>query len=84
MSGIYSDGTKNNKYVKKAIITGVMKYAKAIIFSGMNNFSEFNVLEDEKFLEFVGFTEKEVDLLINKVTSESDKLKIRRIKANKR
>ena len=49
MSDIYKNGAKNNPNIEKAIMTGIMRFSKADIFSGMNNFSEFNVINDNEF-----------------------------------
>jgi len=60
---ILQKALKNNTYLKKSVITGILRIAKADLFSGLNNFGEFNVLEKE-FTEFFGFTEEEVDGLL--------------------
>ena len=60
---ILSRGMKNNERVKKSIITGIMKIVKANLFSGLNNFDHYGVL-DNKFSEYFGFTESEVDKLL--------------------
>ena len=57
--------TKMNKYVNKSVVTGITKIAKADIFSGMNHFIEFGLL-DKKLAYHFGFTETEVDNLLEK------------------
>jgi hypothetical protein len=55
----------NDKYLEKGLITGVLRVAKANIFSGLNNPTEETIL-DYKFSEYYGFTEKEVNVLLDK------------------
>ena len=58
-------GIKNNETVKKVIFTGILKIAKESLFSGLNNFYEFTVL-DPDYAPFFGFTESEVEELLKK------------------
>ena len=64
MSDIYKNGAKNNPNIEKAIMTGIMRFSKADIFSGMNNFSEFNVINDNEFSQYFGFTQEDINYLI--------------------
>ena len=61
--GIFRHGMKNNEHLEKAIMTGILRIAKADLFSGLNNFSEYGVL-DSKYAEHFGFTEVEVEQLL--------------------
>ena len=61
---IFKNGMKNNKHVKKAIMTGILRIAKADFFSGLNNFKEYGILDDE-YAEFFRFTEEEVNKLLD-------------------
>ena len=54
---------KNYTYLKKAIMTGILRVTKYNIFTNLNNFREFTVLDD-LYAEYFGFTENEVDKLI--------------------
>lgn len=51
---------KNNKYVRKSIMTGILRVAKGDLFSGLNNFTEYGMLDDTRYGEFFGFTEEEL------------------------
>lgn len=54
---------KGNRYLDKAVITGITRVAQASIFSDLNNFKVYSVL-DKKYGEYFGFTEEQVkDLL---------------------
>ena len=47
---------KDNKYLKKALITGILPIDKGIIFSGTNNVIAYNLL-DSHYFKYYGFTE---------------------------
>ena len=68
-SGIFSAFAKPigiiNDHIQKVIFTGILRVAKANIFSSLNNLREFTVL-DEKFSEYYGFLEEEVNMLLDK------------------
>ena len=42
---MFSLGMKNNKYALKSVMTGILRVAKANLFSGLNNFTEYGVLD---------------------------------------
>ena len=52
-----------DQYLEKSIITGIMRIAKESIFSGLNNLGVYTLLSEE-FDEQFGFTEKEVEVLL--------------------
>lgn len=54
---------KGNKYLHKAVITGITRVAQASIFSDLNNFKVYSVL-DKKYGEYFGFTENEIKSLL--------------------
>jgi hypothetical protein len=60
----------NDSYLEKGLITGILRVAKANIFSGLNNPTEETILDD-KFSEYYGFTEEEVNDLLAKVGIEN-------------
>ena len=53
---------KSVKHLEKGVITGILSIAKANLFSELNNFTEYSVL-DEEFAPYYGFTQDEVDML---------------------
>lgn len=57
-------GTINN-HIQKVIFTGILRVAKANIFSSLNNLRECTVL-DQKLSEYYGFLEEEVNVLLDK------------------
>ncbi len=52
-----------DQYLEKSILTGILRIAKESIFSGLNNLGVFTLLEEE-FDDKFGFTEKEVEALL--------------------
>ena len=56
--GFLSAGLKDNTYLKKGVLTGILRVAKESIFSGLNNLGVYTVL-DKNYSNCFGFTEKE-------------------------
>ena len=54
---------KDNPFLKFAVVTGCLRIAKESIFSGMNNFVS-DTISDQRFNEHFGFTEDEVDRIL--------------------
>ncbi|OYZ38669.1 MAG: hypothetical protein B7Y25_00130 [Alphaproteobacteria bacterium 16-39-46] len=69
-SGILSSTLKDNTFLEKSMLTGILCVAKASIFSGLNNLGEDSIL-DNRYAEHFGFTEKDVNTLLH--TSGLDK-----------
>ena len=63
--GIMSTALKSNDYLKFAIVTGCLRIAKESIFTGVNNFKSYSVL-DNSFGHSFGFTQDEVDVLLER------------------
>ena len=57
--GLYSDVLKDNVYLKKGIMTGILRVVKEGIFSGLNNLKVCTIL-DKDYSESFGLTEREV------------------------
>ncbi len=74
-SGIFSAFAKPNgminDHIQKVVFTGILRVAKANIFSSLNNLKEYTVL-DPKFSEYYGFTEEEVATLLAKAKITTD------------
>ncbi|WP_375330740.1 AAA family ATPase [Candidatus Tisiphia endosymbiont of Oplodontha viridula] len=62
--------------VERGVITGILRIAKAELFSGLNNVREYTLL-DKKFAKSYGFTPTEVDELLIKVPTKTDLEKIK-------
>ena len=59
MRNLLSGAFKDNIYLQKAMITGILRVSKESIFSGLNNIRVCSILSGE-FNEKFGFTEEEV------------------------
>ena len=59
MRGLLGDCFKDNPYLEKGIMTGILRVVKADLFSGLNNFKEYSLLH-KGYAEHFGFTDAEV------------------------
>ena len=67
---------KTNPHLKQGLITGILRIAKANLFSDLNNVSEYTLL-DEPFATCYGFTEAEVVTLMEQVPTKTTLEQIR-------
>ncbi|MCF7899804.1 ATP-binding protein [Candidatus Babeliales bacterium] len=63
MRSFLSAGLKDNSNLEKAVITGVLRVARESVFSGLNNLKVYSIL-DEKFSEYFGFLQDEVEEIL--------------------
>jgi hypothetical protein len=63
--------------VERGVITGILRIAKAELFSGLNNVREYSLL-DEPFAKVYGFTAGEVEELLSKVPLDTNPEEIKR------
>lgn len=62
----YVAGLKGNDYLKKGMLTGILKVAKEGMMSGLNNVNTYTILSKE-YSQYFGFTEKEVKKMMEGV-----------------
>lgn len=62
MRGFLGEALKDNKAIKKAVITGILQVGQASLFSGLNNVHVCNLFT-ESYSSCFGFTQEEVDSL---------------------
>jgi hypothetical protein len=62
---LLSKALKDNNYLEKGVLTGILRVAKESIFSGLNNLKVFSLI-DSKLSDKFGFTEKEISLTLDK------------------
>lgn len=74
MRSILGITLKGNDNLKKAIVTGITKIAKAGLFSDINNVADYSIL-DSKYAEYFGFTENEVEGLLDKALIKDESVK---------
>lgn len=65
--GILGAALKDNTFLKFAIVTGCLRITKESIFTGLNNFT-MDTIQDSRYDEFFGFTQAEVDKLLEDVS----------------
>lgn len=63
MQGFLGSAFKGNPYLRKGLITGIMRIARESIFSEMNNVGVFTIL-DAYFTDSFGFTEKDTQKIL--------------------
>jgi hypothetical protein len=59
MRSFLGAGLKDNSYIEKGVVTGILRISKESIFSDLNNFFVFTILNN-KYSDKFGLTEKEV------------------------
>ena len=64
LRSVFSSSLKTNDALEKGIMTGCLRISKESIFTGLNNFSSYSIL-DNIANECFGFTTKEVEQLIS-------------------
>ncbi|MDR3002510.1 MAG: AAA family ATPase, partial [Fibromonadaceae bacterium] len=64
MSDVFNSGFKDNPYLKKALLTGVLRISQESMFSNLNNVTVYDVFEESEFDEDFGLTQKEVKALV--------------------
>jgi hypothetical protein len=62
MRGFYVDAVKDNNYLYKSVLTGILQLAKDDMLSGLSNVVVYTFL-DRKYTAHFGFTEEEVTQL---------------------
>ena len=56
----YSSVLKDNEYLELGVLTGILQVAKEGIFSGLNNITIHNILEN-RYASYFGFVQEEVE-----------------------
>eukprot|EP01035_Chromulina_nebulosa_P020445 gene20445-26528_t len=69
--GILGAALKDNVHLERSIITGILRIAKASLFSGLNNLTEDSIL-DHAYAKHFGFTEQEVKQLLHEMDMDRD------------
>ncbi len=61
LAAMFAKTFKGNNALERGLITGILKIAKASLFSGMNNLEVYTMLDDARHPHYFGFTERETD-----------------------
>ena len=59
LKNVFSSALKTNESLEKGIMTGCLRISKESIFTGLNNFTSYSILNNIGN-EYFGFTEKEI------------------------
>ncbi|MEO1219091.1 MAG: AAA family ATPase [Bacteroidota bacterium] len=68
--GLFGTTFKSNPYLEKGLVTGILRVAKANLFSSLNNVREYTLF-DKHFATSYGFTQEEVDELFSQVPTST-------------
>ncbi len=72
-----SGGLKDNKFLERGVLTGILRVAKESIFSGLNNIEVCSIVSN-RYADKFGFSEEEVFELLNYKKVKFDKKKVRK------
>ncbi|KLO21170.1 AAA family ATPase [Marinitoga sp. 1155] len=75
IGNILGNALKDNKYLEKAVLTGITRVAKESIFTGVNNLQISTVIS-KKFNDKFGVTKEELDEILKYYGIEYEKEKI--------
>lgn len=60
MRSMMESALKNNPYLEKGLVTGILRIVKESLFSGINHLDIFSILSNHSISNKFGFTEEEV------------------------
>jgi hypothetical protein len=60
---LFGGGLKENPFLHKAVLTGILRVARESLFSGVNHLEVFSVLGGRGFADAFGFTQAEVETI---------------------
>lgn len=73
MRSFLGSALKDNEYLYKAVVTGVLRVSQASLFSGLNNMRVYSLLSD-RYGEYFGFLSADVTFLLKKCDVYSKKI----------
>jgi len=74
MRKFFGAALKDNPYLEKAVMTGILRVSKESMFSGLNNLKVCSVL-NAKYSAYFGFTELEVNELFGRAQLDKSSIK---------
>ncbi|SHJ72045.1 AAA family ATPase [Tepidibacter formicigenes] len=77
MRNFLSGVLKDNEYLQKGVLTGILRVAKESIFSGLNNLEVFTILKNHYSDKF-GFLESEVEEILKHYNIEFEMDEVRK------
>jgi hypothetical protein len=76
MRNLLSGAFKDNNFLQKGMITGILRVAKESIFSGLNNLKVESILS-ENLCDKFGFTDSEIEALVSDYDIKEELLNIK-------
>jgi hypothetical protein len=76
MRNFLSGGLKDNNYLEKAVLTGILRVSKESIFSGLNNLEVSSILKNS-YSSCFGFIDSEVESLLAEYGIDSEMEEVR-------
>ena len=64
LRNVFSSALKTNDALEKGVLTGCLRISKESIFTGLNNFNVYSIMDEQSSTRF-GFTQQEVNELLN-------------------
>jgi hypothetical protein len=75
MTYLFSAAFKDNPFLEKGLLTGVMRISYEGLFSGLNNISVYDVLNDELYNKDFGITGEEMSELVELCSLDGESIK---------
>lgn len=75
IKGLYSVMKGNDEFIKFAMLTGVSKFAKASVFSGLNMLTDISL--DERYGNICGYTQNDIETTFMPYLENQDLAKIK-------
>jgi hypothetical protein len=77
LRNMLSAALKDNSFLDRAVITGILRVSKESLFSGLNNLTVYSILDTE-YSQHFGFTESEVHNLLQEAGLNNKENEVRR------
>ena len=77
LKGFYNVTFKDNQYLEKTVLTELSRIAKESLFSGMNNFKVYTIMDNE-FADDFGITTEEMKKVISDFNVQEDEEEIKK------
>ena len=74
-TALLSSALKGNKYLEKALLTGVMRVSHESMLSGLNNIVTFDVFGDEVYTDDYGLTDNEMNIICSLADFDRDEIR---------
>lgn len=71
MRDMYSAALKDNPYLEKGLMTGILRISKSNMLSGLNNLEVYTLL-DKQYSQYFGFTEDEIKELVHHTQNDAN------------